>query len=259
MMGRMDAKRVVITGAAANIGRATALLFAREGARLVIGDIDERAGDTAAEIEREGGEAHFVPTDVTSAAAMEILMAAAKERLGGIDVLVNNAGILRSGAVTELDESVWDDLMRVNPKSCFLAAKYGVPHLRDSGGGAIVNTASLAGVKGGAGVTAYSASKGAIVGFSRALAIELAPDRIRVNALCPGWVDTDMARTGLEGMARALNVAPDEARRIAMSSVPLGRMSQPAEIAGVVAWLLSPDARGTTGQGIDVNHGAFMH
>lgn len=251
-VGRMDGKRVVITGAAANIGRATALLLAREGARIVIGDIDERAGDTAAEVDKEGGEAYFVPTDVTSAAAVEALMAAAAERLGGIDVLVNNAGILRSGSVTELDERDWDDLMQVNPKSCFLAAKYGVPHLRDAGGGAIVNTSSLAGVKGGAGVTGYSASKGAIIGFTRALAVELAPDRIRVNALCPGWVDTPFNEPFIDFMG---GVERQEA--VVRQVVPLGRQGTSEEMADAMLFLASDMSSYMTGQFLVVDGGIY--
>src|SRR5215217_4828491 len=152
---QLEGKVAIITGAATGIGRATALLFAGEGASVVIADVNE--------------------DDV------QALMERAAEEMGGIDVIVNNAGAQRSGAVTEFEESEWDLLMRVNPRSCFLGAKYGVPHLRERGGGSIVNVSSLAGLKGGPGMTAYSASKGAIIAFTRALAEELAPDKIRAN------------------------------------------------------------------------------
>src|SRR4051794_14717337 len=185
---QLEGKLAVITGAATGIGRATALLFAREGARVVVGDLNEEgAQETVDTVNAEnGGErARFVRTDVSSAQDMQALMGGAAEFMGGIDVIVNNAGAQRSGSVTEFEESDWDLLMQVNPKSCFFGAKYGVPHLRERGGGAIVNMASLAGLKGGPGMTAYSASKGAIVAFTKALAAEVAPDCIRVNCVCP--------------------------------------------------------------------------
>ena len=184
---QLDGKSAVITGAATGIGRTTALLFAREGAQVVVGDLnEEEARKTIEGIEAGNGEARFVRTDVSRAEDVEALMEEAAGFMGGIDIIVNNAGAQRSGLVTEFEESDWDLLMAVNPKSCFFGAKYGVPHLRERGGGSIVNMASLAGLKGGPGMTAYSASKGAIVAFTTALAAELAPDRIRVNCMCPG-------------------------------------------------------------------------
>jgi len=172
---QLQGKVAIITGAATGIGSATAVLFAREGASVVIADINEDdAQRTVADIEDEGGSARFVQTDVSEAEDMRTLMERAAEEMGGIDVIVNNAGAQRSGAVTEFEESEWDLLMRVNPRSCFLGAKYSVPYLRERGGGSIVNVSSLAGLKGGPGMTAYSASKGAIIAFTRALAEELA-------------------------------------------------------------------------------------
>lgn len=252
-MGRtLDGKRVVITGTAANIGKATALLFAEEGAALVLADVDERAQGTADEAAAKGSQATFVRTDVTSPGDVQALMGAAAEAMGGIDVILNNAGLQRSGAVTEFAEDEWDALMRVNPRSCFLAAKYGVPHLRRAGGGVIVNTASLAGVKGGPGMTAYSASKGAIVAFTKALAAELAPDGIRVNAMCPGWIDTPFNQPAIDFMGGRA-----EQEKVVKSIVPLGRQGVPEEVAAGMLFLASDQSSYMTGQALIVDGGVY--
>lgn len=252
MSGRLEGKRVVITGAAANIGKATALLFAAEGASLVVGDIDEQAQRTADEAAGRGAKATFARTDVTSSDDMKRLMDAAAEAMGGIDVIVNNAGLQRSGSVTEFTEDDWDALMRVNPRSCFLGAKFGVPHLRRAGGGAIVNTASLAGVKGGPGLTGYSASKGAIVAFTKALAAELAPDRIRVNAICPGWIDTPFNQPAIDFMG-----GPDRQEEVVQAVVPLGRQGVPEEIATGMVFLASDMSSYMTGQALIIDGGVY--
>lgn len=248
---QMVGKRVVMTGGAANIGRATAVLLARHGARLVIGDIDEvGVQGTIAEIEADGGEASYLHTDVTDEAAMQALLDRAAERLGGLDAGFFNAGLQRSGSVTDFATSEWDALFSVNPRHCFLGAKYLTPHLRQNGSGAMVFTSSLAGVKGGPGMTAYSASKGAIVGFGRALAAELAVDGIRVNTLCPGWIDTPFNQPAIDFMGgRAVQ---EEAVRHA---VPLGRQGTPEEIASGVLYLISDASSYMTGQILLVDGG----
>jgi len=248
---QMVGKRVMMTGGAANIGRATALLLARHGARLVIGDVDEAGvAGTLAEIAAEGGDASFVRTDVTDEAAVEELVATAAERLGGLDAGFFNAGLQRSGSVTDFAASEWDALFSVNPRHCFLGAKYLTPHLRRNGGGAIVFTSSLAGVKGGPGMTAYSASKGAIVGFGRALAAELAGDGIRVNTMCPGWIDTPFNQPAIDFMGG--RAAQEEAVR---HTVPLGRQGSPEEIASGVLYLISDASSYVTGQILLVDGG----
>ena len=251
-MGLLDGERIVITGAAANIGRATALLFATEGARIVIGDVNPAAEGTATEIGARGGEASFVRTDVTSSTDVEDLMKAAAERLGGIDVIINNAGLQRSGAVTEFAEADWDALFAVNPRACFLGAKYGVPHLRRAGGGVIVNTASLAALKGGPGMTGYSASKGAIVGFTKALAMELAPDNIRVNTICPGWVDTTFNQPAIDFMG-----GREKQLEIVRQVVPMQREAVPDEIARGMLFLASDMSSYMTGQALLIDGGVF--
>jgi NAD(P)-dependent dehydrogenase (short-subunit alcohol dehydrogenase family) len=242
--------RVLMTGGAANIGRATAVLLARHGARIVIGDVDaDGTKETVRLVEAEGGEAHFVPTDVSSEDAVAHLVAEAVDHLGGLDVGFFNAGLQRSGRVTEFPVEDWDALFTVNPRHCFLAVKHAAPHLQASGNGAIVLTSSLAGVKGGPGMTAYSASKGAIIGFGRALAAELAPD-VRVNVLCPGWVDTPFNQPAIRFMG-----GREAQERTVSQIVPLQRQGVPEEIATAVLFLASPASSYMTGQVLLVDGG----
>ena len=250
---QLEGKVAIITGAATGIGRATALLFAGEGASVVIADVNEDdAQRTVANIEDEGGSARFVQADVSEAEEVQALMKRAAEEMGGIDVIVNNAGAQRSGAVTEFEESEWDLLMRVNPRSCFLGAKYGVPRLRERGGGSIVNVSSLAGLKGGPGMTAYSASKGAIIAFTRALAEELAPDNIRANSVCPGWIDTPFNEPAIEFMGGRA-----QQEEMVQQTVPLKRQGTPEEIAPGILYLASDASSYVTGQELVIDGGFF--
>lgn len=250
---QLQDKVAIITGAATGIGRATALLFAKEGASVVVADINEDdAQRTVADIEDKGGSARFVQTDVSEAEDVEALMERSAEEMGGIDVIVNNAGAQRSGAVTEFEESEWDLLMRVNPRSCFLGAKYGVPYLRERGGGSIVNVSSLAGLKGGPGMTAYSASKGAIIAFTRALAEELAPDNIRANSVCPGWIDTPFNEPAIEFMGGRA-----QQEEMVQQTVPLKRQGTSEEIAPGILYLASDASSYVTGQELIIDGGFF--
>jgi dihydroanticapsin dehydrogenase len=245
-------KVVVLSGAAAGIGRATAQLFAAEGARLVLTDIDTVHGaEVAAEVGGEG-TAVFVEADMSRAADVERVMQVTDDVFGRLDVVVNNAGVQRSGAVTDFDESEWDLLLGVNPKSCFLSAKYGVPLLRRGGGGVIVNVSSIAGLKGGPGMTGYSASKGAIIAFSRALATELAGDGIRVNSISPGWVDTPFNGPAIDFLG-----GPEQQQALVEQGVPMGRQGVPAEIASSILFLASDASSYMTGQSLVVDGGAI--
>jgi dihydroanticapsin dehydrogenase len=249
---KVAGKRVVITGGATNIGRATAQLLAAYGARLVIGDLNAEGAEACVrDIEDQGGEASFVPTDVTDEESVARLIDTAAERLGGLDAGFFNAGLMRSGAVTEFDASDWDAVFRVNPRHCFLGAKYITPHLKAVGGGVIVFTASLAAVKGGPGLTAYSASKGAIVAFGRALAAELGPAGIRVNTICPGWVDTPFNDPAIDFMG-GRGVQADMVKH----NVALGRQATSDEIASSVLYLVSDASSYMTGQILLVDGGA---
>jgi NAD(P)-dependent dehydrogenase (short-subunit alcohol dehydrogenase family) len=250
---QLQGKRAIVTGAATGIGAVTARLFAQEGAGVVVADVNEDAGRrTVEEIRDGGGTAHFVRTDVTRESDVEALLENGAEALGGLDVLFNNAGAQRSGPITEFDQEQWDLLMAVNPRSCFFGVKHAVPLLRQSGGGSIINMASLAAVKGGAGLTAYSASKGAIVAFTKALAAELAPDNIRVNAVCPGWIDTPFNQPAIDFMGGRA-----EQDRIVKQIVPLGRQGTPEEIAPIVVYLASDGSSYMTGQALVVDGGVY--
>jgi NAD(P)-dependent dehydrogenase (short-subunit alcohol dehydrogenase family) len=242
----------IVTGAASGIGRAAASELVARGLDVVVADLDgDGASRAAAELD-EVGTAHAVQVDMADSAQVERLVAETAERFGRLDVVVNNAGVQRSGAVTDFAESDWDLLLGVNPKSCFLAAKHAVPLMRSTagGGGSIVNVSSIAGLKGGPGQTAYSASKGAIVAFSRALAVELAADSIRVNCLCPGWVDTPFNAPAIEFMG-----GRDQQDAMIAATVPLGRQGRPDEIARTIAFLALDDSAYMTGQALVVDGG----
>jgi NAD(P)-dependent dehydrogenase (short-subunit alcohol dehydrogenase family) len=250
---QLEGKKAIITGAATGIGAVTSQTFAREGAGVVVADINEDRGEkTVAEIRATGGEAHFVRCDVTKESDVAGLMKQGAELLGGLDVLFNNAGAQRSGLITDFEKDMWDLLMAVNPRSCFFGIKHAVPLLRESGGGSIINMASLAGVKGGPGLTAYSASKGAIVGFTKAVAAELAPEGIRVNCVCPGWIDTPFNQPAIDFMG-----GRHDQERIVKQIVPMGRQGVPEEIAPIVVYLASDGSSYMTGQALVVDGGVY--
>lgn len=246
----MNSRKVaIVTGGASGIGRASALELARRGVLVAVADLDEAGAQRTAQ-ECPGGNAIAVRTDMSVAADVAALVTRVQAEWNALHIVVNNAGVQRSGAIVDFSESDWDLLHGVNPKSCFLAAKYSVPLLRDSGGGSIVNIASIAGVRGGPGQTAYSSSKGAIVAFSRALAVELAGERIRVNCLCPGWVDTPFNAPAIDFMGG--REAQDAMIR---ATVPMQRQGTPEEIATTVAFLALDDSAYMTGQTVVVDGG----
>lgn len=249
-MARLDGKRVIFTGAATNIGKEAARMFVAEGARVVIGDLNARDGTAA--VEELGPNAHFIPTDVSDETQIANLIAKGADWLGGLDVLCQNAGLQKAGPTESFDTANWDWIFAINIRAQFLGAKYAIPHLRAAGGGgAIVNMSSNAGKRGGAGLAAYCASKGAVVAFTNALAMELAPDNIRVNALCPGWVDTAF------NAAAIANLGGTDAQKNAIAaSVPLGRQATPSEIAPLFVYLASDESSFMTGQSILIDGGA---
>lgn len=266
MAGRFSGKHVLVTGAGTGIGRAIALRLAAEGATLSLLARDRaRLDAVAADAVRAGAApTHFTAAcDVRDRAGVERAVAAAVARHGPLYAAIANAGVGGGNSPSAPEGDRFDELVATNLAGTYHTLRAAERHLlpRPSAGfGArhLVAIASILARIGVAGYTGYCASKAGITGLVRALAMELAPAEVQVNALCPGWVDTAMAREGLEGLARALGTSPAEAHALAMRDVPLGRMSAPEDIAGVVAWLLSPDARGVTGQAIDVNGGAFM-
>lgn len=189
-------KVVLITGGATGIGRATALAFARQGAKVVIGDVDDRAGETVRLIQDEGGTATFVRTDVTRSAEVEALVATAVETYGGLHVAFNNAGILPpTGPLLDQSEEDFDKTIDVDLKGVFLALKHEVAHMVANGGGSIINTASIAGIVADPGMSPYVAAKHGVVGLTKAVALDYAADGVRVNALAPGLVETPITKS----------------------------------------------------------------
>jgi meso-butanediol dehydrogenase/(S,S)-butanediol dehydrogenase/diacetyl reductase len=246
-MERFDGKVVLITGAASGIGAATARRFAREGARLMLGDLNEEGGAAIAkEIAGGGDSAAFQATDVRDLAQVEALTNAAVERFGRLDVVFNNAGIGTYGQTPDLDPEVWHDVIATDLHSVFYGCRAAIPHLRSSGGGAIVNTASISGLSGDYGLAVYNAAKGGVVNYTRTVAIDHAHENIRVNAVCPGPVESALTAPLL-----ANEKLVEEYRKL----VPMGRVGQPEEIADVVAFLASEDARYVTGAAIVVDGG----
>src|SRR5260370_21116137 len=195
LAGKVSGKVALITGGASGIGRTTALLFAREGATIALADVNADAGQHVAdEIVQSGGRVFFATIDVTRAADCQRLVELAIREFGQIDILFNNAGIIRRATVLDLSEDDWDRVMAVNVKSIYLLSREVIPHMQKAGGGTIINTASGWGLAGGAKAAVYCASKGAVVLLTKAMAVDHGPQNIRVNCVCPGDTDTGMVR-----------------------------------------------------------------
>ena len=240
---KLSQRVAIVTGAASGIGRASAIAFARQGARVVVADTNDAGGEeTAATIRAEGLEAFFVRTDVTRESEIACAVREAIARWDRIDIQFNNAGIVLVRSVEEMTEEEWDRVMAINVKSAFLATKHVVPHMRRQGKGAILNTGSIASLAGQVGTPAYSASKGAIALLTKSLALDLGRDHIRVNCICPGITDTPMLREhlghGSEGEKRI---------RVRLSRVPLGKILSPEDVARAAVYLVSDDSEGITG------------
>ena len=252
MAGHLAAKVVVVTGAGSGIGRATAVACAREGAQVVAADVFVAGGEeTITLIKNAGGEALFVKTDVTRATDVEALMSAAISAYGRIDCAHNNAGIEGMVAMTaDYPEDDWDRVMAVNLKGVWLCMKYELPHMLRQGRGAIVNTASLAGLVGAKRMPAYVASKHGVAGLTKAAALEYARSGIRVNAVCPGVIHTSMIDRIF------LDRRPDLKARLEASE-PIGRLGTPEEVAEAVVWLCSDAASFVTGHTMTVDGGMY--
>jgi NAD(P)-dependent dehydrogenase (short-subunit alcohol dehydrogenase family) len=250
-MGSLDGKVALVTGGASGIGQATAALLASEGAAVVIADVNREGGETTTRlIAGAGGQALFVPCDVTVAEDCQRAVQTTMDRFGQLNILFNNAGMIRRANVVHTTETEWDKVMAVNVKSIFLMCKVAVPVMAAQGGGAIVNTGSGWGLKGGRDAVSYCAAKGAVVNLTRALALDHGPQGIRVNCVCPGDTDTPMLR----GEARQLG--QDEDRFLSEAAErPLGRYAQPIEIARAVLYLVSDAASYVTGAVLAVDGG----
>ena len=247
---RLQGKVALITGAGNGIGRETALLFAAEGAQVVVVDVNRTAGEVVVrEIEAAGGQAIFAQADVSKAADCEAMVQAAENSFGKLNVLFNNAGIMHSdddNAMTT-EESVWDLTMAINLKGVFLGCKYGIPAIRRAGGGSIINTASFVALVGAATPQlAYTASKGGVLALTRELAVIHARENIRVNALCPGPLRTELLMSFLN---------TDEKKQRRLVHVPMGRFGEAKEIAYAALYLASDESSYVTGTDFMVDGG----
>jgi NAD(P)-dependent dehydrogenase (short-subunit alcohol dehydrogenase family) len=235
------------------MGRTFSLLFAKEGAKVVVADINETSGkETVNMIKEKGGDAVFALGDVSKATGAEGIVKACMEAYGKLNILVNNAGIQFMGTILETSEEDWDRLISVNTKSMFLMAKYAVPAMKTAGGGVIINMGSDAGLIGNPKTAAYCASKGAVIALTRAMALDHAPDGIRVNSICPGAIDTPLHKQVM------LELSPEE-REAWKSRVkvryPLGRIGTPDEVANLALFLATDKSSFMTGAAVSIDGG----
>ena len=244
---RLEGKVALISGGARGMGAAEAKLFAREGAKVVIGDILESEGrQTEAEINEIGGECLFVSLDVTDDSAWEAAVAAAVSRFGKLDILLNNAGIFLGNRVEETTTDEWDQVMDINAKGVFLGTKHAIPEMRKAGGGSIINISSVAGLVGNPYSSAYNASKGAVRLLTKSTAIQYAKDGIRANSIHPGVIETPMTQ----------DVVNDPSfRKFRLAANPISRLGQPADIAYGALYLASDESSFVTGSELVIDGG----
>ncbi len=251
MPGKLAGKSAIVTGAGSGIGEAIAVLFAQEGARVVVADVDVDGGQRTVErIVREGGEAIFVKVDVSSAAEVEHLVRTTVERYGRLDILCNNAGIGVAAVCHETSEADWDRTIAVDLKGVFLGCKYAIPYMLAQGGGVICNTSSVAGQVGVLNRAAYCAAKAGVLGLTKSIAIDYAEKGIRCNALLPGTVHSPWI-----GKILAQQPDPEGERRRMEARQPIGRMGTPEEIARAALYLCSDDSTFVTGTGLVIDGG----
>ena len=253
---KLKDKVVLITGCATGIGRSTALLFSKEGAKGVLSDISQDAEETVREIRSSGGHAVFVQGDVSIASDAQKMVDTAKESYGEINILHNNAGILRiCGDLSKTEESDWDRIVDINLKGVFLVSKYVIPVMTASGGGSIVNTASMAGwTVGMEGLAAYCASKAGVVGLTKCMALELAEYDIRVNCVCPVTIDTTLYPTQFLKHGGTRDEL-DAGQKALAATIPQGRYGTSAEIAQAVLYFASEESSYVNGQALVVDGG----
>ncbi|MFN8008246.1 MAG: glucose 1-dehydrogenase [Terriglobia bacterium] len=251
---RVKGKVGIVTGAGAGIGKASALLLAKEGARVCVADFSQESGEAVArEIKAAGGEAFSVTVDVSSSRDCQRMVDQTIQQWGKLDFLCNIAGIVLGGVVDQTPEVEWNKSIDVNLKSIYLASHYAIPHLKKAGGGSIVNMSSVAGLMGVKNRAAYSASKGGVIGLTKSMAIDYVEDHIRVNSICPGTVDSP-------SLQKRLDLLPDPAaaRRDFTSRQPMKRFGRPEEIAYAVLFLCSDESSFVTGIELIVDGGMSL-
>jgi cyclopentanol dehydrogenase len=247
-VGRLDSKVALITGAARGQGQAEARLFAREGAKVLLGDVvDDEGEQVAREIADAGGEARYVHLDVSRRADWEAAVALAESLWGRLDVLVNNAGIAAREGIDETTDELWDRVISINQTGTFLGMRTAVPAMRRAGGGSIVNISSVLATMGSGNSVAYTASKGAITAMTRTVSVELATESIRVNSVHPGAIETPMVQQLLGN--------DEELRREMIARHPIGRVGEPEEVATGVLFLASDEASFVTGATLVIDGG----
>ena len=250
----------IVTGAGRGIGRATALELARMGADIVVAELDRaNAERTATELRGCGRRALAVATDVTSREDLAAMVEQTRAEFGRIDILVNNAGIYRAAMTLEVTEEHWDAVMNINAKAVFFATRAVLPTMIAQKRGVIVSLASMAGKIGSRANLPYNASKAAVISMTKSLAVAHAADGIRVNCVCPGFVDTDMWTAVANEQSALLSQSPEEFTRRQARRIPLGRMERPEDVANVIGFLVSPRSDYMTGQALSVDGGLVMH
>lgn len=248
---QLENRVAIVTGAASGIGRATARLFAEQGARVIVADWNEAKGaEAAAEIQGRGQEASFCPADVSNEQDVKAMVKTAVERFGRLDILVNNAAVQILCTLVETTEEQWDRIQNVNLKGVFFGCKHAIPAMIHSGGGVVVNISSALGLVGDPGLAAYGAAKGGILALTKAAAIGYGPQGVRVNCICPGDVNTALVQ---EYFDKAEN--PEEFRREVYSKYALRRIAEPREVAQVAAFLASSASSFMTGSVVVVDGG----
>ena len=256
----LEGQVAIVTGAGRGIGRATALELARMGADIVVAELDRAGAErTAAEVKALGRRASVVPTDVTSRTDLGTMAERTRAEFGRIDVLVNNAGIYRAALPLDVTEEHWDAVMNVNAKAVFFASQAVLPTMIAQKRGTIISLASMAGKVGSRSNLPYNASKAAVISITKSLALAHAADGIRVNCVCPGFVETDMWTAVAREQGALLGLPPEDFTRQRAAQVPLGRMERPEDVAHVIGFLASDRATYMTGQAINVTGGLIMH